>query len=96
MIKIELREDGWFEAGKDSEKTFPMAHLIYQSKQKIKKALEEIGEQPSREKLEEALAKIKVSKLWEFKGTPYLTGNDILIETHGLPGTCYLGSLIEN
>jgi len=91
MVKIELRKDGWFEAGKDSEETFPMAHLIYKSKQGLKKALEEIGETQSVGDLEKALKQIP--ELFQFRRSPYLVGNRIMIDTPGLPGQCYLGEI---
>ena len=94
MPHIELRNDGWFEAGKDSEKTFPMAYLIYESKQKLKKALRKIGEAPSIQALEQTLSKIP--EQFQFRGHPYLTGKHVMIRTPGLPGECYLGDLLEN
>lgn len=91
MVNIELRQDGWFEAGKNSEKEFPYSYLVYHSKQKLKKALEKIGERSSIGKLEEAL--VEIPEVPYFKRRPYLRGNDIIIDTHGLPGECYLGSI---
>lgn len=91
MVSIELRKDGWFEAGKNSKESFPYAFMVYQSKQKLKQALEEIGEQTSKGELEKSLSKIEAG--FGFKRTPYLEGTDIIIATPGLPGECYLGSI---
>ncbi len=93
MPRIELRDDGWFEAGKDDEETSPIVHMIYESKQTLKKALEQIDEAPSVEALEQMLSKIPAS--FEFRGSPYLMDKNIIIRTPGLPGECYLGKVIE-
>jgi hypothetical protein len=92
MVSIELRTDGWFDAGED-RKDYPIVHMIYHSKQKIKRMLEEIGDQPSIGDLEKALHSIDVSNLYDFKGTLYLDGDKIMVDVHGLPGTCYLGKV---
>lgn len=93
MVGIKLREDGWFDAGKDAKETFPIGYLIYQSKQSLKEALENIGEQQNIGALEKALK--NVPKLFQFKGTPYLEGNRVMIDTPGLPGQCYLGDITK-
>jgi hypothetical protein len=94
MVKIELRKDGWFEAGKDSKDSFPMAYLIYQSKKTLKQNLTEISNRNlDRTPLEQALGEI--GPLQHFKRTPYLRGDDIVIDTHGMPGTAYLGKIVE-
>jgi hypothetical protein len=93
MVGIKLREDGWFEAGKDAEKTIPIAYLIYKSKQELKKCLEDIGEQKDIGALEKALK--DVPELFQFRRTPYIVGNRIMIDTPGLPGQCYLGDITK-
>lgn len=93
MVGIKLRDDGWFEAGKDDEKSFPLAYLIYKSKQELKKSLEGIGEQKDIGALEKALEKIP--ELFQFRRTPYVVGNKIMIDTPGLPGQCYLGDITK-
>ncbi|MBU1199315.1 MAG: hypothetical protein KKF46_04290 [Nanoarchaeota archaeon] len=93
MAHIELRDDGWFEAGKDAKVTLPMIHMIYQSKQTLKQELEKIGEQETIGDLEDILQEIP--ELFQFKGTPYLIGNKIVIDTPGLPGRSYLGEIKE-
>jgi len=92
MVRIELRNDGWFEAGKDAKDTFPIGYLIYQSKKVLKERLEKIGEQESISELEKKLREIP--ELFQFKRTPYLVGNNVMIDTPGLPGQCYLGSIM--
>ena len=87
---IKLRKDGWFEYGKDCEKSFPCAYRCYQVKQTLKKALEEIGKVQSIGELEEKLSKIPEVPTF-FKRKPYLRGKDIIIDAHGLPGEAYLG-----
>ena len=93
MIKIELRKDGWFDAGKNAI-GFP--HKVYNSKQKLKKKLEEIAQHAEKGlirnlwALETALSAFP--EVPHFRGPPYLRGSDILIDTHGLPGKVYLGN----
>ena len=97
IIKIELRKDGWFEAGHDCKENFPFAYLCYLGKQELKKNLEGIGPVKSIDKLIGKICEIKEldRAMGDFKGRPYLIGNDIMIDTHGLPGRCYLGSITE-
>ncbi len=84
-MKIELRNDGWWDAGKDE---FP-DH--YKAKQDLKRALEAIGEQLGKRALERALARVEVSGL--FEGQPYINASSLEIQTQGWPGECYLGSI---
>ena len=90
-MHIELRNDGWFEAGKDKE---GIIHLIYQSKERIKEIITKIGEKSTQSDLEKALEGFP-NDLFEFKGKPYFAGGKLMIDTPGLPGTCYLGELIR-
>lgn len=93
MVYIELRKDKWFEAGKDEKYTmFAYAYVMYGAKQELKKSLEGVGEKKSIKDLETELSNIVVPR---FKGSPYLEGDYIYINTHGLPGRCYLGEVKE-
>ncbi len=94
MVTIQLRQDGWFEAGADSRESFPAAFEAYEVKQEIKTILLAISERAlSTSELERELAGVEVRR--PFKRTPYLRGNDIIVDTHGLPGEAYLGSLVQ-
>ncbi|MBN2052552.1 hypothetical protein JW756_03540 [Candidatus Woesearchaeota archaeon] len=93
MMRMELRDDGWFEAGKDVKDTFPIGYLIYQSKKELKEHLEKIGEQKSIGELEKKLKEIP--ELFQFRRTPYLVGDKVMIDTPGLPGQCYLGKVVN-
>jgi len=97
MVKIELRKDGWFEAGKDCKESFPFAYLCYLGKQELKKSLNKIGSATSAGELEKKLSEFeKLDRaMGDFKGTPYLEGNCVMIDTHGMPGQCYLGKIVE-
>ncbi len=94
MAKIELRKDGWFEAGKDTKDSFPVAYQAYQVKQMLQQRLTELSDRNlDRQSLQEALYGIEATR--PFKRRPYLRGNDIIVDTHGLPGEAYLGSIVE-
>lgn len=66
-------------------------YQVYKSKQKLKEALEAIGKKQSINELEEELSKIP--EVPHFKRKPYLEGHDVIIDTHGLPGKAYLGTI---
>ena len=92
MYKIKLREDGWFEAGKDSE-GFP--RLAYDAKQKLKEELSKIGRVSSREELNNTLGKIDIGHNLNFRRSPYLRGDVVRIDTRGPPGEADLGFVKE-
>ncbi len=92
MVHIVLREDGWFEAGKDADNT-SFIPLIYTAKQELLGDLEAIGEQTNMEELKKELAGI--SGGFSFKGSPYLQADKVYIDTKGQPGRCYLGKIEE-
>ena len=95
-VKIDLRADGWFEAGKDAKKSFPFAFMAYQIKRELKKQLSALnGQGLDREQLEQKLGEIDVGHNSAFKGSPYIKSSDIYIDTHGLPGEAYLGTIVE-
>ncbi len=94
MAKIELRKDGWFEAGKDAEKSFPFAYKAYLAKQQIEKALKAINRQKlDKPNLESMVRNLQAS--YPFKGTLHVRGSDIYVDTHGLPGEAYLGQIMD-
>ncbi len=93
MVKIELRGDDWYEAGKESENKF--AHMAYETKQELKKKLSELNEKSlDRSELIVALGDITIAHNPSFRGHPYIKGNNILIDTRGPPGEAYLGQII--
>lgn len=88
--EIKLREDGWFEAGKNARN---FAKIVYKEKQRIKQELEQLSEKNlGYDELKEAIQGIE-GKRPAFKGSIYLRGKDLMIETPGLPGECYLGKI---
>lgn len=94
MAKIELRKDGWFEAGKDVKKSFPFAYEAYLAKQEIEKALKALNQQKlGRPDLESKVHGIEAP--YPFKGNLSVRGGDIYVNTHGLPGEAYLGQIIS-
>lgn len=72
MVCIELRNDGWFDIGKEYADTPPVLRKLYEERQKIKSALETIGEQPTIEDLKKKVSGIKLTEI-ESDGAPYVT-----------------------
>jgi len=93
MVKLKLRDDGWFEEGKDNAQA-PIARVIYQSKQILKGDLEKIG--PCESRIEFGRALSRVPLVMHFEGRPFLDGNDvcIMIEEMG-SGKIKLGEVVE-
>jgi len=90
MARIELRPDGWFDAGKDAP--YRVMREIYAGKQELKQKLSAIPQGPF-EHLEAELMRIPAPE--GFDGRPHLDKRDIYIKTHGPPGQAYLGSIKE-
>ena len=92
MVRIKLRGDGWFDIENYSE--IELIQQLYETKQMLKSKLTELSDKNLDHKsLEEALHEIDVKI--PFKGTPYLVGFFIMIDTNVRSGKVYLGCLTD-
>lgn len=86
--KVVLREDGWFDTGKDDK---GIAGVLYHSKQALKRDLRKIGP-ASLPHLEGRLGEVSAPS--GFEGRVRLEGRNIVIPTEAsMPGYCVLGKV---
>jgi len=93
MAKVVLRDDGWFEAGKDDKATFSAAHEAYVAKQALKEKLQELGKRElDIVSLTKEIHNIEAPR--PFKGTLQIRGGSVIVaDTHGMPGEAFLGEI---
>lgn len=98
MAKIVLREDDWFDAGKEVKDRRSFAYMTYKVRQKLKQKLVKLSKRNlSRNALEKALCGINAPRLLKIEGL-YLYKDSIFTYKYGMPGEIgeiYLGCITE-
>lgn len=90
--QIKLREDGWFEAGKDAE--HHCIRTVYSDLQQMKRTLDGIGPRKSMSALEKALKSVAVIPTG-FGGRPYLSGKKIVLPSISMAHEVYIGNVVK-